>query len=222
MESTQWPGSGSWTSAAEADCFPWRHAAFARVDILDAISPDELGVLKRAGFNWFKLGIETGNAEIIKKNIKGNFTKETIRRVVKKVHAAGIDICANFMFRLPGDTMETMRENLDFALELQCAFPSMFCTMAIPGSDLYKEALSKGTPLPDTWLGYASQSYDFMPLPIETLTSAEIVKFRDYAFHRYFTDEKHLKMIEKKFGTEALEHIKGMTAIRLKRKILGD
>jgi anaerobic magnesium-protoporphyrin IX monomethyl ester cyclase len=197
-------------------------ASFARVDILDKTPAEELAMLKKAGFNWFKLGIESGNAEIIKKNIKGNFNKDIIRRVVRKVHDAGIDLCANFMFGLPGDTMETMQENLDFALELQCAFPSMFCTMAIPGSDLYVEALKKNLPLPDTWLGYASQGYDFLPLPTETLSAADIVRFRDYAFDTYFKHPGYLAMIERKFGREARQHIEGMTAVRLKRKVLGD
>lgn len=197
-------------------------ASFARVDILDKTSIEELSFLKKAGFNWFKLGIESCNEEIIKKNLKGNFTKDVIRRVVKKVHDAGINLCANFMFGLPGDTMETMQENLEFALELKCAFPSFFCTMAIPGSDLYRTALENNIPLPDSWLGYASQGYEFLPLPNESLSAAEILKFRDHVFDTYFTDQGYLTLIEKKFGTESCEHIKGMTSIKLKRKILGD
>ena len=195
-------------------------ASFARVDVLDRIPPEELAFLKKAGFNWFKLGIETGNDEIIRKNMKGNFTKEVIRRVVKKVHEAGIDLCANFMFGLPGDTMQSMQENLEFALELRCAFPSFFCTMAIPGSELYQIALEKGTPLPDTWLGYASQGYDFLPLPTEALTAAEVLEFRDHVFDTYFTDPGYLAMIEEKFGTESCDHIKGMTSIKLRRRLL--
>lgn len=197
-------------------------ASFARVDILDKISLDELRFLKKAGFNWFKLGIETCNEEIIRKNTKGHFTKEIIRSVVQKVHDAGIDLCANFMFGLPGDTKETMQENLEFAMELKCSFPSFFCTMAIPGSDLYTTALENNTPLPDSWLGYASQGYDFLPLPTESLTAAEVLKFRDDVFDTYFTDRNYLELIERKFGKESCDHIKGMTAIKLKRKILGD
>jgi len=197
-------------------------ASFARVDILDKTSLEELRFLKKAGFNWFKLGIETCNEEIIKKNIKGNFTKDVIRRVVKKVHDAGIDLCANFMFGLPGDTKETMQENLEFALELKCSFPSFFCTMAIPGSDLYTSALQNNTPLPESWLGYASQGYDFLPLPTESLSAAEVLRFRDHVFNTYFTNQDYLNLIERKFGRESREHIQGMTKIKLKRKILGD
>lgn len=197
-------------------------ASFARVDILDKISTEELAFLKKAGFNWFKLGIESCNEGIIKKINKGNFTKDIIRRVVRKAHEAGINLCANFMFGLPGDNIETMQENLEFALELKCAFPSFFCTMAIPGSDLYNIALKNNAPLPESWLGYASQGYEFKPLPTEHLTAAQVLAFRDYAFDTYFKNPKYLHIIETKFGAEAREHIKEMTAIKLKRKILGD
>jgi hypothetical protein len=94
--------------------------------------------------------------------------------------------------------------------------------MAIPGSTLYEEVLKNGTDLPETWLGYASQGYEFKPLPTEHLTAAQVLEFRDYAFDAYFRNPKYLHMIERKFGTEAKEHIKEMTAIRLKRKLLGD
>ena len=197
-------------------------SSFARVDILDKISLEELAFLKKAGFNWFKLGIESCNEGIIKKIHKGNFTKDIVRRVVKKVHEAGINLCANFMFGLPGDNIKIMQENLEFALELKCAFPSFFCTMAIPGSDLYNIALKNNLPLPKSWLGYASQGYDFIPLPTDSLSSAEVLKFRDQAFNTYFTNQDYLDSIEGKFGKESKEHIEGMVSIKLKRKILGN
>ena len=196
--------------------------AFARVDAVDRISDEDLDLLKKAGFNWFKLGIETGTTEILGAIDKGSYTKEDIRRVVHKIHRAGIDLCANFMFGLPGDDFNTMQDTFSFSQELNCAFPSFFCTMATPGSDLYREALEKNIPLPDTWLGFAQQGYDFLPLPTEKLTAAQVLAFRDYAFDAYFTNPAYLDLIEKRFGGQALEHVKGMTSVRLKRRILGD
>ena len=196
--------------------------AFARVDRVDHMSVDELRTLKKAGFNWFKLGIESVSTKVLKLAHKGRYNREVIKRVVGRIHDAGIDLCANFMFGLPGDTLASMQENLDFAQELNCAFPSFFCAMAPPGSDLYREAVAKGTPLPAQWIGYAQQGYDFLPLPTETLTAAQVLKFRDEAFQKYFTDPRYLASIEQKFGKAAREHVAAMTRIRLKRKILGD
>lgn len=196
--------------------------AFARVDILDKIEMEKLHLLKKAGFNWFKLGIETGNNRIRANVGKDSYDIESVRNAVKKAHDAGIDLCANFMFGLPGDNYDTMQDTFSLALELMPAFPSFFCTMAIPGSDLYDGALRKGIKLPDTWLGYASQGYDFEPLPTDELSAAQVLEFRDYVFDAYFMNPKYLNMIERKFGRETREHIQQMTAIKLKRKILGD
>jgi len=196
--------------------------AFARVDILARADIESLRTLKKAGFHWLKLGIETGNTRIRANVGKDAYDIDTVRTAVTKAHSVGIDFCANFMFGLPGDDYDSMQDTLDLALELMPAFPSFFCTMAIPGSDLYKEALEKGTPLPDTWLGYASQGYEFQPLPTEHLTAKQVLEFRDYAFDAYFKNPKYLHIIETKFGAEAKEHIQEMTAIRLKRKLFGD
>ena len=196
--------------------------AFARVNILDKSSDEILQTLKKAGFHWLKLGIETGNDKIRANVSKDTYNIETIRRAVKKAHKNGIDFCANFMFGLPGDDYKSMQDTLNLAIELQPAFPSFFCTMAIPGSYLYSESLENNVSLPDTWLGYASQGYEFNPLPTDNLTSAQIVEFRDYAFDTYFKNPMYLNMIENRFGPQAREHIEEMTRIKLKRKILGD
>lgn len=196
--------------------------AFARVDRVDTMDEEELQILKQAGFNWFKLGIESSSSAVLMRAHKGRYTTEVVRRVVAKIHKAGINLCANFMFGLPGDTWDTMQETLNLAFELNCAFPSFFCAMAPPGSDLYNEMLEKKVTLPDQWVGYAQQGYEFLPLPTETLSAADVLRFRDYAFDAYFRNPRYLVMIESKFGLAARAHIEGMTAIRLKRKILGD
>jgi radical SAM superfamily enzyme YgiQ (UPF0313 family) len=196
--------------------------AFARVDRVDAMDIEELKLMKRAGFNWFKLGIESGSTAVLSRAHKGKYDKDCIRRVVGKIHEAGIDLCANFIFGLPGDTWESMQETLNLAFELNCAFPSFFCAMAPPGSDLYNEAVKDGTPLPDKWIGYAQQGYEFLPLPTGALSAADILRFRDYAFDAYFRNPRYLVSIEKKFGLKAREHVEAMTKIRLKRKALGD
>lgn len=196
--------------------------AFARVDVLAKADISHLNMLKKAGFHWLKLGIETGSSRIRAGVGKDSYTIDSIKSAVAKAHGVGIDFCANFMFGLPGDDYDSMQDTLDLALELMPAFPSFFCAMAIPGSDLYDEAVDKGLPLPETWLGYASQGYDFQPLPTEHLSAAQVLEFRDYAFDTYFKNPRYLSMIERRFGLQAREHIKEMTAIRLKRKLLGD
>jgi anaerobic magnesium-protoporphyrin IX monomethyl ester cyclase len=194
-------------------------AAFARVD---AVKEEHLEKLKKAGVNWLEFGIETGNDRIIKEIHKGKYTKKDITEIVKKIHGAGIELCANFMFGFPQDTYDTMQETLDLAFELEPAFPSFFCVIANPGSEMYNDVLKRGWKLPDTWDGYAQQGYGFLPIQTEHLSAEEVLKFRDYAFNSYFRNPKYQHMIERKFGKKAREHVAEMAKYDLKRKVLGD
>lgn len=191
--------------------------SFARVD---SIKEEDLPILKEAGFNWFELGIESGTREVLDKANKGSYGREKIKNIVKKIHANGIDLCANFLFGLPGDTYESMQDTLNLAFELMPAFPSFFAAMAPPGSHLYDECIEKGIPLPEKWIGYAQQGYDFLPLPTEKLSSEDVLKFRDFAFNAYFRNPAYLHMMETKFGKRAREHLEEMAKHDLKRKYL--
>ena len=191
--------------------------AFASVD---ATREEYLRKMKKAGFNWLQLGIESGNEKVLEKASKNRYDKKEIKEKVKRIHDAGINLCANFIFGLPGDTKESMQETLDLALELMPVFPSFFCAMAPPGSDLYDESLKKGMKLPDSWISYAQQGYEFIPLANENLSAEEILEFRDNAFNTYFRNEKYLNMIEKRINVNARKHIEEMAKHNLKRKIL--
>ena len=59
-----------------------------------------------------------------------------------------------------------------------------------------------------------------MPLPTMALTARQVLEFRDHAFDRYFTNPAYLSMLEEKFGPEAVNHVRQMTAHRLKRRLL--
>jgi hypothetical protein len=113
-----------------------------------------------------------------------------------------------------------MQETLDLALEANCEFANFYCAMAYPGSKLYTMAVDKKWELPDSWIGYSQHSYETLPLRTDALTSAEVLKFRDDAFHRYFTNDSYLALVRRKFGEDVVSHIRDMTKIRLKRQLL--
>jgi anaerobic magnesium-protoporphyrin IX monomethyl ester cyclase len=193
--------------------------AYARVD---TVKDEFLGKLRQAGVRWLALGIESGSKHVRDGVEKGRFGSIDIIATVRKIQEAGIHVIGNYIFGLPDDTHESMQETLELALEANCEFANFYCAMAYPGSKLYDMALENNWPLPESWIGFSQHSYETFPLRTEALTNAEVLKFRDEAFIKYFTHPKYLSMVEKKFGPEVLEHLKQMTKIKLKRKILGD
>ena len=94
--------------------------------------------------------------------------------------------------------------------------------MAYPGSPLYLESKKKNIILPKTYSGYSQHSYDTQNLPSANLSASEILAFRDKAWNKYHTNSKYLKLLESKFGMNAINNLKATTKIKLKRKLLGD
>jgi len=190
--------------------------AYARVD---TVHDEFLDKLNRAGFRWLALGIESGSRHVRDGVEKGRFGFDEIITVVRKIQAAGINVIGNYIFGLPDDTYETMEETLALALEARCEFANFYSAMAYPGSKLYDQALANNWPLPDSWIGYSQHSYDCLPLPTQTLSAAEVLKFRDEAFIKYYSDADYLAYVEERFGQDVLEHIASMNTIKLERKI---
>jgi radical SAM superfamily enzyme YgiQ (UPF0313 family) len=190
--------------------------AYARVD---TVKDEFLDKLRRAGFRWLALGIESGSKHVRDGVEKGRFGTSQILEVVKKIQDAGIYVIGNYIFGLPDDTHESMQETLELAIEANCEFANFYSAMAYPGSQLYRLAEEKGWDLPDSWIGYSQHSFETLPLRTEVLSAAEVLKFRDEAFMRYFSNKKYLNMVRRKFGEDVVRHIHEMTRIRLKRKI---
>ncbi len=190
--------------------------AYARVD---TVKDEFLEKLRRAGFRWLALGIESGSKHVRDGVEKGRFGTEQILEVVRKIQDADIYVIGNYIFGLPDDTLESMQETLELAIEANCEFANFYSAMAYPGSQLYRMAVEKGWELPDSWIGYSQHSYETKPLRTEVLGAAEVLKFRDEAFMRYFSNPKYLDMVRKKFGGDVIRHIEDMTRIKLKRKL---
>jgi len=190
--------------------------AYARVD---TVKPENLKKMKKAGINWLALGIESANPEVRDGASKKMKIKD-IRNVVKSIQDEGIRVIGNYIFGLPDDTLETMQETLDMAIELKCEFANFYSAMAYPGSKLHDIVIKEGWELPKEWHGYSQHSYETLPLPTKYISAKEVLKFRDDAFNSYFKDQGYLDMIEDKLGDDVRAHIQNMTKNRIKRKIL--
>lgn len=177
--------------------------------------------LRRSGVRWIALGIEALSDEVRDGVDKADYGYEDIVRTVERIRSHGINVMGNYLFGLPQDTAETMEQTLRLALELKTEFANFYSVVTYPGSILYDEKVSRGW-RPPPWGAYSFHAYDHEPVGTETLSPTEVLRFRDEAFRRYFTDPGYLAMIRAKFGERAEGEIKKMTGIRLRRKLLGD
>jgi anaerobic magnesium-protoporphyrin IX monomethyl ester cyclase len=194
--------------------------AYSRIDTIRR--PGILDLVRKAGVKWLALGIESGDKEVRLEVSKGKFDDVNISQVIESVHDADIEVMANYIFGLPIDSKETMKKTFDLSKDLCTAGWNTYAAMALPGSQLYKTAIEKQYTLPEDYAGYSFHAYNTQPLPTEFLTPEEVLEYRDQCFTDYHLYEPFLRKIENKFGVDAVENIKKMTMVKLKRKILGD
>lgn len=84
--------------------------SFARVD---TVSPEVLQKMRAAGCTTISFGVESANAEILKR-VKKGITPEKVVNAIRMCVDAGIDPHASFILGLPGETPQTLRETQDF------------------------------------------------------------------------------------------------------------
>ncbi|MEW6482922.1 MAG: radical SAM protein [bacterium] len=185
---------------------------------VDTIKEQLLKKMKKAGVNWICLGIESGN-ERVRASVNKKIKKD-IKDIVKMIQANDIYVLGNYMFGLPEDDINTMKETLQLAMDLNCEFANFYSVMGYPGSRLYDIAIKEGWELPKNWNGFSQHSYETLPLPTKYISAKEVLKFRDEAFYKYFTNPVYVDIISKKFHEKVKDHIQKMLNIKLERKIL--
>ena len=195
--------------------------AYARIDTLE--DNEMLKKMAKSGIKWLGLGIESSSKHVRDGVIKGRFGNHDIEGIVKKVRDMGFYVGANYIFGLPDDNKDSIKETLDLSIRINSEWANFYSGMAYPGSQLYPMAKSKGWMLPDDkegpgWIGYSQHAYETLPLRTEHLKGSEVLEFRDKAFNTYFNNSDYTSMITKTFGKETAKHISEMAKHKLKRK----
>jgi len=131
--------------------------------------------MHRTGCRAMSYGLESGSDEMLKK-IRKQIDKDGVREAIQWCSEIGIEATGSFVFGFPWDTRETMRETIQFALELPLT--RTFCNIATPypKTGLWDWAISKG--ISEEKL-YAFDSYlqgfgDFLAEGLEKIFTFEL------------------------------------------------
>lgn len=193
---------------------------------IDTTRPEFLDTLRKAGFKWLGVGIESASSTVRDGQDK-DFDDNDIYKIVERIHNAGIEVAANYIFGLPHDTLETMQATLDMAIALNTVYANLYCAMAYPGSALYGQLKQKGVRLPDDpdgpgWIGYSQHTYETLPASTDSLTAAQVLAFRDSAWLKYYMRPEYFELLKKRLGNDAQKAIEYWSKPhrQLRRKIL--
>ena len=115
---------------------PW--VCMGRVNI---INQEIIQLMKKAGCTQIFYGFESGSDKILKAVNKG-ITKEEMINAVRLTQKDGLVASGSFMFGLPDEDKETVKETINFAKKLHADFVQFTLAAPFPGTKFYEEAKS--------------------------------------------------------------------------------
>ena len=151
----------------------------ARVDF---VTEELLKEMKKAGCNIIYFGVESGSTEMLKKLKKG-IRKEQAIRAFDLARKYGIKTQAFFLLGAAGETIESMKETIDFAIQLNPDNAQFAGVVPHPGTILYEECKQKGYLKAKKWEDFAACN---LIIETEDFTVQDIEKMRQYAYKKFY------------------------------------
>ncbi|MGA8576444.1 MAG: hopanoid biosynthesis associated radical SAM protein HpnJ [Candidatus Cybelea sp.] len=102
-----------------------------------------LEIMKAGGLRLLLVGYESGNQQVLN-NMKKGTRLDNIRRFSKDCRELGIKVHGTFILGMPGETLETIRETMNFACEMDPETIQVSLAAPYPGTYLYRQAQENG------------------------------------------------------------------------------
>ena len=158
-----------------------------------------LELMRISGCVGITVSVESGSERVLHKIIHKPLKLNIFPGIVKKCRELGIDIAANFVIGLPGETWDEIRQTFRVAEELDFDLCSFHIATPYPGTDLFKIAsqqklLPEGFDFRDPKYFGTSQGF----ITTKEFTPFELMVLRSFEWDRinFKTPEKIIKIAE--------------------------
>lgn len=191
--------------------YPW--SMMARADIM---TPEMIDNLAAAGIYSIKYGVESVSPRLIN-SCKKATNLEALRRTLALTKSAGIKMHLTFTFGIPGETVETIKETIDFALETAPETAQFSVCTPFPGTEFHDECVKNGWLVTDDWQQYLGNGKAVVQTP--WLKAEELEKSYDIAV------DKWKKFCERRLAERKrrlLEQVEALVGAGSKWTLLGD
>lgn len=161
-----------------------------RINLLDK---ELLNIMKEAGCNSLKIGIESGSDRVLTLMKKG-ITVDQIKNGAKILNKSGIHWTGYFIAGLPTETKEEMLATLKLMQEIKPDFASLSIYEPFPGTELFELGLKLGLAEASRALNdfyHLSPKYYYIKNPQHQIDTMDQTKFENLqdqiksAFHHY-------------------------------------
>jgi anaerobic magnesium-protoporphyrin IX monomethyl ester cyclase len=149
---------------------------------VDTVDRETLAAMKEAGCHYILFGVESGSPkmlEIMKKRI----SLDRVREAFKDCREVGIKTQAFFLFGVPGEDQETIRETIEFAKQIDADSTQFAIAIPHPGTELYQVCTEHGWLVYDGWEDFAAEN---SLIETSELTRADVERARVEAYKQYY------------------------------------
>jgi len=152
----------------------------SKVDSLDEKMAQEM---KRSGCWLISLGIESGSNKVLK-NINKDIAVAKSQKTIKIARESGIKTLCYFVFGLPGEDADTVRETIDFIKKGKFDYAHFYTATPFPGTDFYEQARKNKWLVSEDWDRYCHGSSDVISYPF--LSNKEIQSAVTKAYRAFY------------------------------------
>jgi radical SAM superfamily enzyme YgiQ (UPF0313 family) len=166
----------------------------------DLLNEELVRMMKKAGCNVVKLGIETGSERILKETKKG-ITIDQVKRAAKLLNTYGMFWSGYFMMGLPTETEEDIRKTYEFMKALNPHYAGLGVYNPFPKTDLFDQGVKLRLLNPEIELRHFfntnPKDYFFIDpakrvLAIEKKKFDKLTAFMMDGFHEHNTQLKNI------------------------------
>ena len=169
------------------------------------VSGDMFKTMRKAGCWQVLFGLESGDDRMLKLLKKGN-TVEQNKRAVYLAKKSGLSVRADFIMGTPGETLESLKHTLEFAIELKVDYAHFNKFVPFPGTELYKILAQQGYKL-DFEKNFSILDHSSIFHVPELMSKEDFKQFLDYANRTFYIRPSYI--LKRLLSIRSLIELKG-------------
>jgi radical SAM superfamily enzyme YgiQ (UPF0313 family) len=152
---------------------------------LDAVDPELLQLMEKAGCESVAVGIESGS-ERVQRVIQKKVTVQKIREQARMIAGcSGIKITGFFMIGFPDETEKEIWETIRLANELPLKRANFNVVIPVPGTAIFNEAIRSGALSLDQ-INWDTFTHDQVSFRRQHVSGSRLIELQRKAFFRFY------------------------------------
>ncbi len=149
---------------------------------LKILDSDLIKILKNSGLKAVKVGIESGDMDVMKQESRYTVEKDQQLSKIRELEKNNIQVSSMFIIAFPSDTSDTIKNTITYAINLNTTYAQFSIWTPYPGTPVYTEYEEK-------IIKKNYESFDQYSLVYKhnKFDSKQVRKFLDGAYTKYYS-----------------------------------